>query len=199
MLFYGGRTRMNFAITFQPHRRVSRFVWIDWSNCGGKVIWFSLGVPRFAFIIWLAVNNKLSTGDRMNSWGQVQLSVLWRVKRDQGSFVFFACPYTYTLWIEVVSTLLRRPPDPNWGSTLEHLTTHSFSYLGYILLRLGLQATIYMIWKERNDSKHLKKPRQHKHLAKIIDKTVRNRFMATTYWEKPRMRDLMQEWYWAHR
>lgn len=35
----------------------------DWS----RVIWFSQGVPQFAFIAWLAVRNKLSTGDRMRS------------------------------------------------------------------------------------------------------------------------------------
>ena len=163
-----------------------------------KVIWFSLGVPRFAFITWLAVNNRLSTGDRMRSWGQVQGCLSCGEPNETRDLPFFACPYTYTLWIEVVGTLLGRPPDPDWGSTLEHLTTHSFSYLGYILLRLVFQASIYMIWRERNDRRHLKKPRQHHQLAKIIDKTVRNRFLATTYWEKQRLRGFMQEWYTTH-
>lgn len=40
----------------------------DWS----KVVWFQLGVPRFAFITWLAIKNRLSTGDLMQTWGQTQ-------------------------------------------------------------------------------------------------------------------------------
>ena len=32
----------------------------EWS----KVVWFQLGVPRFAFITWLAIRNRLSTGKR---------------------------------------------------------------------------------------------------------------------------------------
>ncbi|RID46247.1 hypothetical protein BRARA_I02927 [Brassica rapa] len=99
---------------------------------------------------------------------------------------------------ELTESELKIPePDQN-SNTFEHLTTHSFSYLGYILLRLVFQATIYMVWREKNDRRHFKKPRQHHQLAKIIDKTVRNRLLATRYWEKQRLRDLMQEWYKTH-
>lgn len=59
------------------------------------------------------------------------------------------CLYTYILWIEVVGKLLGRPPDPVWESTLEHLTTHGFDRLVYILLKFIFQMTIQMIWRER--------------------------------------------------
>ena len=140
----------------------------------------------------------LSTGDRMRTWGQVQGCLFCGEPNETRDHLFFACLYIYTLWTKVLGTLLERPPDHDWVSTLEHLTTHSFSYFGYILLRLVFQATIYMIWREKNDRRHLKKPRQHYQLAMIIDKTVCNRLLATRYWEKQRMRKLMQEWYKAH-
>ena len=38
---------------------------VEWS----RVVWFKQGVPRYAFITWLAVKNRLSTGDRMRQWG----------------------------------------------------------------------------------------------------------------------------------
>ena len=63
----------------------------------GKVIWFSLGVPRFAFIIWLAVNNKLSTGDRMNSWGQVQGCLSCGESNEIRDHLFFLPVHTLTL------------------------------------------------------------------------------------------------------
>jgi hypothetical protein len=34
-----------------------------------KPIWHQLEIPKQAFILWLAVNNRLSTGDRMLAWG----------------------------------------------------------------------------------------------------------------------------------
>lgn len=33
-----------------------------------KNVWFSHTVPRFSFIVWLAVKNRLSIGDRMITW-----------------------------------------------------------------------------------------------------------------------------------
>ncbi|KAL0696022.1 hypothetical protein Bca4012_063202 [Brassica carinata] len=132
----------------------------DWS----KVVWFQLGVPRFAFITWLAIKNRLSTGDLMQTWGQTQ----------------------------------GRPPDPDWEITLTHLTAHIFGYHEFLLVRLAFQATIYMIWRERNDRKHLRNPRPPHQLAKIVEKTVRNRILATGYMSKPRLRGLMQASFRAH-
>ncbi|XP_018459799.1 uncharacterized protein LOC108830703 [Raphanus sativus] len=126
----------------------------DWS----KVVWFSFGVPRFAFITWLAVKNRLSTGARMRAWGQTQGCLFCGEPFESRDHLFFACLFTYMLWIETVGTLLGRPPDPDWETTLQYLTTHSFGYLNYILLRLVFQTTIYMIWRVHNDRKPLKKP-----------------------------------------
>ncbi|WZZ70730.1 hypothetical protein YC2023_082100 [Brassica napus] len=41
---------------------------IQWT----KLIWFSQGVPRFAFISWLAFWDSLATGHRTRLWGQPQ-------------------------------------------------------------------------------------------------------------------------------
>ncbi|CAA7052812.1 unnamed protein product [Microthlaspi erraticum] len=34
-----------------------------------KVVWFPQGVPRFSFITWVCVRDRLATGVRMRSWG----------------------------------------------------------------------------------------------------------------------------------
>lgn len=88
----------------RPHKPLQ-----DWS----KVIWFSLGVPRFAFIAWLAIRNHMSTGDRMRAWGHVQGCVFCGEANETRDHLFFVCPYTFMFWIEVVGSLLGRPPDPD--------------------------------------------------------------------------------------
>lgn len=41
---------------------------VDWC----KFVWFTQGIPRYAFITWLAMLNRLSAGDRMKAWGITQ-------------------------------------------------------------------------------------------------------------------------------
>ncbi|KAF3542021.1 hypothetical protein F2Q69_00020166 [Brassica cretica] len=71
----------------------------------------------------------------MRAWGQVQGYILCGEPNETRDHLFFSCPYTFMLWIEVVGSLLGRPPDPDLESTLDHLAPHSFGYLNYILLR----------------------------------------------------------------
>ena len=113
------------------------------------MIWFPLGVPWFAFITWIAIRNRLSTGDRMHAWGQVKGCLFCGEPNETRDHLFFASPYTYTLWLEAVGTLLGRSPDPDWEETLAHLATHGFERLTYLLLRLVFQTTFYIIWRER--------------------------------------------------
>lgn len=37
-----------------------------------RLVWFSQAVPRQSFMAWLAFRNRLSTGDRMRTWGITQ-------------------------------------------------------------------------------------------------------------------------------
>ena len=41
---------------------------VEWS----KLIWFSHAVPRYSFIAWLDIRNRLSTGDHTQIWGEHQ-------------------------------------------------------------------------------------------------------------------------------
>ena len=66
----------------------------------------------------------------------------------------FACPYTFTLWLQVVGTLFGVEPDPDWEITSTQVLSGSYDRLTFILLRRVLQLTIYFIWRERNARKH---------------------------------------------
>ncbi|XP_013589100.1 uncharacterized protein LOC106378395 [Brassica napus] len=104
---------------------------------------------RFVHDIRLYHGARLSTGDRMHAWGQVKGCLFCGEPNETTDHLFFASPYTYTLWLEAVGTLLGRSPDPDWEETLAHLATHGFERLTYLLLRLVFQTTFYIIWRER--------------------------------------------------
>lgn len=83
--------------------------------------------------------------------GQPQVCLFFLGEPDKTrDHLFFACPYTFTLWIKVVFNLLGIDPDLDWYSTLMRLMTGNFDLPTFILLRLVLQVTIYFVWRERN-------------------------------------------------
>lgn len=86
---------------------------VEWS----KLIWFSQAVPRYSFIAWLALRNRLSTGEPNES-------------RDH---LFFACPYSYTIWTELTGSFLPRP-SPDWSITVTTLLSPRRSTIDSCLL-----------------------------------------------------------------
>ncbi|KAF3592309.1 hypothetical protein DY000_02020693 [Brassica cretica] len=157
-----------------------------------KTVWFPQGVPRFGFIIWLAIRDRLSTGHRSSVWGQPQHCLYCGEPDETRDHLFFACPYTFTLWLKMVGNLLGTDPDPDWNTTLSTMMTRPYDRLTFILLRLVLQATIYYLWREPNERKHHTSSKTVDQLAKMINKTVRNRITSTNYSTNPRLDGLMQ-------
>lgn len=70
---------------------------VNWS----KVVWFSQAIPRFSFISWLAFKDRLSTGTRSRAWGCIQPCVLCGEPDETRDHQFFACPYSFTVWIDL--------------------------------------------------------------------------------------------------
>lgn len=50
-----------------------------------SLVWFTQGVPRLSFIVWLAFRDRLSTRIRKRSWGITQGCMLCGEREKQGS------------------------------------------------------------------------------------------------------------------
>ncbi|KAG2323101.1 hypothetical protein Bca4012_058580 [Brassica carinata] len=73
-----------------------------------------------------------------------------------------------------------------WNMIRIHKIAHqSQDRLTSILLRLVFLVTIYHIWRERNDRRH----------NNVLRKTVCSRIMSTRYYEKPKLKGLLQRWF----
>ena len=70
---------------------------VRWS----KLVWFPQGVPRYGFIPWLAIRGRLATGHRTRQWGQMQCCVYCGEPDETRDHLFFPCPYTFTLCLNV--------------------------------------------------------------------------------------------------
>ncbi|XP_013589437.1 PREDICTED: uncharacterized protein LOC106297821 [Brassica oleracea var. oleracea] len=167
---------------------------VNWS----KLVWFSQGIPRYAFITWLAIRDRLSTGRRTSSWGQPQSCIFCMEPDETRDHIYFACPYTFMVWLKVTGNLFGLEPDPDWDITMTRLRTGSYDRLTFILLRLVFQVSVYLIWRERNERKHNTSYKSVDQLAKVINKTVRNRITSLKYACNPRLRSLMIRWFEAH-
>ncbi|XP_024007913.1 uncharacterized protein LOC112083923 [Eutrema salsugineum] len=67
-----------------------RYPKTDWY----KSVWFKYSTPKYAFLTWLAIQNRLSTGDRMKQWnaGQPQTCILCQSGDEEScKHLFFEC------------------------------------------------------------------------------------------------------------
>ncbi|KAF3603270.1 hypothetical protein F2Q69_00037740 [Brassica cretica] len=100
--------------------------------------------------------------------------------------------------ILIVGSLLRPAPTPDWNEIMAMILSLRHDRVTSILLRLAFQVTIYYIWHERNERRHTQKARPAQQLAKLIDKTIRQRILSTRYHEKRGLQGLLQCWFSAH-
>lgn len=160
-----------------------------------SAIWFSHGIPRCGFITWLAVKDRLSTGTRMRIWGRNQPCVLCGERDESRDHLFFACPFTFTVWSDIAGSLLQGHLDPDWNTTLESLITGTANRNRDILLRLCFQTSIYLLWRERNSRIHGSAFSTTSQVVRNIDRLIRNRITSLNYVSRPALRNLLQLWF----
>lgn len=73
-----------------------------------KGIWFKGATPKFSFITWLAVLDRLATGDRILKWNSQADPTCWLCKSvsETRDHIFFDCVYSKEVWKETVKDLM---------------------------------------------------------------------------------------------
>mgnify|MGYP000921785166 CR=1 FL=1 len=89
---------------------------VPWCN----LVWKAGGPPRHAFVFWLAVQNKLSTHDRIHKFtrGPLACVLCYRAMEDH-SHLFFECNYTSFLWQDMLGRLGCRCSATNWPDVVQ--------------------------------------------------------------------------------
>ena len=112
-----------------------------------KLVWFSQNVPKHAFILWLAVQEKLPTQDKIRKWGNYDLMVCLLCYSDSDSHdhLFFKCPYSSLLWSRVLHKLKMTDTWSSWGDVIG---SFAGCYNGNSIRRLCLATCVNLVWQE---------------------------------------------------
>ncbi|XP_020890956.1 uncharacterized protein LOC110230943 [Arabidopsis lyrata subsp. lyrata] len=151
---------------------------MEW--CEG--IWFLHATPKHSFISWLAIKNRLATGDRMLTWqnGVDPSCVFCTQQIEDRDHLFFKCCYAEEIWSGLSRKILGQKFTTSWSDVLRILT---------------FQLAIYSIWRERNSRRHGETPIPPLQLLQTLDKQVRNRISSIREQGDRRYDGCMEAWF----
>ncbi|GJW60012.1 RNA-directed DNA polymerase, eukaryota, reverse transcriptase zinc-binding domain protein [Tanacetum coccineum] len=146
-----------------------------------KIIWFSQNIPRHAFMLWLAINKRLNTQDRVAVWNKVDelKCPLCFVVKDDHNHLFFGCDFSSRVW-RFFKGLMRFESVPdNLYAAFDYMSSRPITKsIWCIIQRLVLGATVYFIWIERNSRIFQQQSRSIEDMCAIIRENVRLRLLS---------------------
>ncbi|XP_071728929.1 uncharacterized protein [Rutidosis leptorrhynchoides] len=117
------------------------------------IVWFKFFEPKHAFILWLAILNRLSTQDRMQIWmpGSVFKCSLCDKVNDSIRHLFFECEYSKSIWMVMKGKLLFKGLPNQIDGIVDCLAKYPYNNKIWCTVnRIMLAACVYFVWNERN-------------------------------------------------
>ncbi|KAJ9539891.1 hypothetical protein OSB04_026397 [Centaurea solstitialis] len=114
-------------------------------------VWFPGHIPKHAFCLWLACHNRLPTQDRLILWKQEPPD--WKCSLcgsclDSHQHLFFECTYAAFVWAKVRDAIGWMDGPQSWSGIMDTLSGEAPPRK--FIHKIGLVASVYMVWKERN-------------------------------------------------
>lgn len=146
-----------------------------------EVVWFREEVPRCSFITWMALLKRLSTRDRLISWGMTVLDacVLCSSGVESHQHLFFECSFAVAIWTLFCGRFITSPP-----SDISSVVLLCSNYQGLyhsqvkVILKLLLQVIVYSLWRERNGQIFREVTHQPAAFFRIVDRQMRDRLLS---------------------
>ena len=89
---------------------------VNWSSG----IWFSFNTPKYSFIAWLAILNRLATGDMIQQWNTQHTSfcVFCNDLMESRDHLFFVCKFSEEVWKGLTQKLLAMRYTCQWDQVI---------------------------------------------------------------------------------
>ena len=121
---------------------------VSWYN----LVWFQGAYPRHSFLMWLAVQKKLSTHDRIQSFtpGPLACTLCYKGMEDH-SHLFFNCTYSGFIWQDLKRRMKINTNANTWEDiVIWSARVWSKKKAAHIIPKMAIGASIYHLWRERN-------------------------------------------------
>ncbi|KAJ9536697.1 hypothetical protein OSB04_un000082 [Centaurea solstitialis] len=135
-------------------------------------VWFKGHIPKHSFCLWIACLNRLPTQDRIHTWKQDppdMLCSLCGTCPDSHEHLFFECNYSKAVWKKIRMEVHWMTIPDDWNGIMNTISNHAS---GHKLHKLTLAASVYMVWRERNNRLFTDKKKPPEQVAKDIKAVV---------------------------
>ncbi|KAJ6764100.1 hypothetical protein OIU74_023055 [Salix koriyanagi] len=148
VLFWGASQKTKFTIAEVWEHLRPRKQKTDMAT----ILFFKGHIPRHGFLLWLTSQGKLRTMDRLHGGSVGRTCVLCGLEAENHEHLFFNCTFSSEVWRGINGLHNLSWPNHHWPRILSWAAKHhrKKSSIGSTVARLTLAATVYFIWKERN-------------------------------------------------
>ncbi|XP_013624165.1 PREDICTED: uncharacterized protein LOC106330183 [Brassica oleracea var. oleracea] len=168
------------------------------SSCSwARGIWFTQATPKFAFMTWLSMLDRMSTLDRISKWNQRidTTCALCKSAPETRNHLFFMCAYSSQIWEHIARGILCGSYTNVWSEIVSIIGDETMERKRLFCVRYAFQAVLYAVWRERNKIIHGDKLLPLTTLKRMIDKGIRNKITLMRNHGVKGMGELMQFWF----
>ncbi|GKA96244.1 RNA-directed DNA polymerase, eukaryota, reverse transcriptase zinc-binding domain protein [Tanacetum coccineum] len=152
---------------------------VQWSH----VIWFSQYNPRQAFILWLAIQEKLMTQDKILQWNQgINLKCSFCSGcEDSHDHLFFQCHYSSKVWDKLKDKGNLHNAQNSLVNVVSIIAAKNVkNNIWCILQKLLVTSAVYHLWQERNRRIFQNEYRNYESLCNYIKEDMVNKLSTLT-------------------
>ncbi|GJW13056.1 RNA-directed DNA polymerase, eukaryota, reverse transcriptase zinc-binding domain protein [Tanacetum coccineum] len=165
---------------------------VDWFS----MVWFAQSIPRHAFVIWLAIQNRLMTQDKLLIWrpNDDLKCVLCSKCPDSHNHFFFTCEFSKGIWNELLQMLNVRLSEC-WDQIINEIKAlpANRNILG-IVRRLACDADVYYIWQEMNNRLFKNEKRDSNTILNTIKETFGMKLIGIKVKESRTVKEVEKIW-----
>ncbi|XP_019257768.1 PREDICTED: uncharacterized protein LOC109235982 [Nicotiana attenuata] len=123
-----------------------------------KVPWRKLicnngGMPKWNFILYMAILGKLNTRDRLARWEVTNelLCPMCNVEEESVEHLFFKCTFAAAIWSKILHWMGVNRQTMKWSQEIEWACSNAKSRSANAeIYRIAIAGCVYHVWQERN-------------------------------------------------
>ncbi|KAL7181471.1 hypothetical protein ACSBR1_040377 [Camellia fascicularis] len=160
--------------------------WNHWRKKFDKVVWHKLvwgphRIPKASFIVWVALHNRLYTGDRLCMFVLAISSQcpFCLIPEESHLPLFFKCIFSSRVWCAIEAVCNIKWPVLGWPNIVTYATKETKgNSLRVNIISNAFLCSVYFIWIERNNRIFNKEFKPEEVVIKSVIQMVRNRMLS---------------------